>query len=51
MDTPANRKAMPNADPKTWINPQDVADLILSLVSDSSEQITGALIPVYPRNA
>ena len=51
MDTPANRKAMPDADPKTWINPQDVADLILSLVSDSSEQITGALIPVYPRNA
>jgi len=51
MDTPANRKAMPNADPKTWINPQDVADLILSLVSDSSGQITGALIPVYPRNA
>jgi NAD(P)-dependent dehydrogenase (short-subunit alcohol dehydrogenase family) len=51
MDTPANRTAMPNADPKTWINPQDVADLILSLVSDSSGQITAALIPVYPRNA
>ena len=51
MDTPANRKAMPNADPKTWINPQDVANLILSLVSDTTEQITGALIPVYPRNA
>ncbi len=27
MDTPANRKAMPDADPKTWINPQEVADL------------------------
>ena len=25
IDTPANRKDMPNADPRTWIDPAEIA--------------------------
>ena len=31
MDTPANRAAMPDADPSSWVKPQEVAEVILSL--------------------
>jgi NAD(P)-dependent dehydrogenase (short-subunit alcohol dehydrogenase family) len=50
MDTPANRSSMPNVDPKTWVQPNDVADAIFALVNDLSGQITGAMVPVYARN-
>lgn len=47
MDTPANRKAMPNEDFSKWIRPAAVADLILWLASDAGREINGAVIPVY----
>jgi len=47
MDTPANRAAMPNADPKAWVQPAQVAALLAHLASDAAAQITGAAIPVY----
>jgi NAD(P)-dependent dehydrogenase (short-subunit alcohol dehydrogenase family) len=50
MDTPGNRAAMPKADRKTWVSPQDVADAIFALANDSSGQLTGALVPVSSRN-
>jgi NAD(P)-dependent dehydrogenase (short-subunit alcohol dehydrogenase family) len=46
MDTPANRAAMPDADPSTWVPPADVAKVALLLASDAGAQINGALIPV-----
>jgi NAD(P)-dependent dehydrogenase (short-subunit alcohol dehydrogenase family) len=47
MDTPANRLAMPNADFSKWVQPSNVASLVLWLASDAAKEITGAAIPVY----
>ena len=47
IDTVANRKAMPDADFATWQEPQDIAQAILFLSSDSAKTIHGAAIPVY----
>jgi NAD(P)-dependent dehydrogenase (short-subunit alcohol dehydrogenase family) len=49
MDTPANRAAMPNADPKQWVNPAAVANVIHWLASDEASQTNGAAIPVSGR--
>jgi NAD(P)-dependent dehydrogenase (short-subunit alcohol dehydrogenase family) len=50
MDTPMNRKAMPGADTARWIQPEQVAHLLVSLASDDLSQVTGAAIPVYGRD-
>jgi NAD(P)-dependent dehydrogenase (short-subunit alcohol dehydrogenase family) len=47
IDTPANRKAMPNADFSRWPKPEDIARVILFLSSDDAAVIHGAAIPVY----
>lgn len=47
MDTPTNRKAMPNADISKWVRPTAVASLIAWLVSDAGKDVNGAVIPVY----
>jgi NAD(P)-dependent dehydrogenase (short-subunit alcohol dehydrogenase family) len=47
MDTPANRKAMPNADFSKWVRPASVASLIKWLASDAGKDVSGAVIPVY----
>ena len=49
IDTPANRASMPKADFSKWVRPQELADVILFLVSDAASAITGALIPVAGR--
>jgi NAD(P)-dependent dehydrogenase (short-subunit alcohol dehydrogenase family) len=49
MDTPANRTAMPEADFSTWVQPKNVASLVLWLAGNSAKEITGAAIPVYGR--
>ena len=50
IDTPANRKAMPNADFSKWIQPRVVVNLILSLTADPASKITGSAIPVGGSN-
>lgn len=45
IDTPTNRKDMPDADPKGWVTPQGIANLMLFLASPASAAVTGALIP------
>ncbi|HWR17973.1 MAG TPA: SDR family NAD(P)-dependent oxidoreductase [Terriglobales bacterium] len=47
MDTPANRAAMPKADPSKWVKPADVAKIVLTLAGDAGAQINGAVIPVF----
>lgn len=47
MDTPANRAAMPQADPSRWVQPDEVAKLVLLLAGDEGAQLNGAAIPVY----
>jgi len=47
MNTQANRKASPDADPSRWVQTERVASLAAFLVSDAGAEITGAAIPVY----
>jgi NAD(P)-dependent dehydrogenase (short-subunit alcohol dehydrogenase family) len=49
IDTPANRKDMPDADFSRWVRPEQIADVILFLLSDKAQAVTGALIPVAGR--
>jgi NAD(P)-dependent dehydrogenase (short-subunit alcohol dehydrogenase family) len=46
MDTPANRKAMPSADFRKWLDPARVADLALWLADEGAAHVTGASIPI-----
>ncbi|HZZ90727.1 MAG TPA: SDR family NAD(P)-dependent oxidoreductase [Caulobacteraceae bacterium] len=46
IDTPTNRRDMPKADFSTWVQPDDIAKVIVFLLSDRSAAITGASIPV-----
>jgi NAD(P)-dependent dehydrogenase (short-subunit alcohol dehydrogenase family) len=47
MDTPGNRAAMPKADFSKWVDPAQIASLIVHLASDHASQVNGAVIPVY----
>jgi NAD(P)-dependent dehydrogenase (short-subunit alcohol dehydrogenase family) len=47
IDTPANRNAMPNADRSKWVQPANIADLILWLAGDAGKDVNGAVMPVY----
>ena len=46
IDTPENRKAMPDADPKRWVAPENLAQVIVFLASDAARAIHGAALPV-----
>jgi NAD(P)-dependent dehydrogenase (short-subunit alcohol dehydrogenase family) len=46
IDTPENRTAMPDADPKRWVEPQDLARVIHFLASDAARAVHGASLPV-----
>jgi NAD(P)-dependent dehydrogenase (short-subunit alcohol dehydrogenase family) len=46
MDTPGNRKAMPNADPSKWVATQDVAELALWLTDERAAHTTGTVFPI-----
>jgi NAD(P)-dependent dehydrogenase (short-subunit alcohol dehydrogenase family) len=47
IDTPENRRAMPNAAHEKWVPPTAIAGVILFLASDAASAIHGASIPVY----
>lgn len=49
IDTEANRASMPKADFSKWVQPQELAEVILFLASDAASAVTGALIPVSGR--
>jgi NAD(P)-dependent dehydrogenase (short-subunit alcohol dehydrogenase family) len=46
IDTPENRAAMPDADPRRWVAPADLANVIAFLASDAACAIHGAALPV-----
>ena len=49
LDTPANRRAMPDADPSRWVTTDSAAAVIAFLLSDDARDVSGAAIPVYGR--
>lgn len=49
IDTPQNRKDMPDADFTRWVQAREIAALIAFLLSADAQAITGALIPVNGR--
>ncbi len=51
IDTPANRKAMPNADFAKWVQPASIASLIVWLAGEAGKDVNGAVIPVYGSEA
>jgi NAD(P)-dependent dehydrogenase (short-subunit alcohol dehydrogenase family) len=51
MDTAANRAADPQADISKWVDPGQVAAMLVHLASDDAAQVTGAVIPVYGRDS
>jgi NAD(P)-dependent dehydrogenase (short-subunit alcohol dehydrogenase family) len=46
MDTPANRRAMPDADRSGWVSTADVASVVAFLLSDRAAAVTGASLTV-----
>jgi NAD(P)-dependent dehydrogenase (short-subunit alcohol dehydrogenase family) len=46
LDTPQNRADMPQADPRRWVAPADLAQVIVFLASDAARAIHGAALPV-----
>ncbi len=50
IDTPANRSAQPDADHTWWTAPEAIARAIRFLVTEDSEAVTGAAVPVYGRS-
>jgi NAD(P)-dependent dehydrogenase (short-subunit alcohol dehydrogenase family) len=49
IDTPANRRAMPDADHGKWVAPEQIAAVIVHLCSDDATVVSGAHVPVYGR--
>ncbi len=49
IDTEANRRSIPRADHSRWVAPDDIARVVLFLVSEEARIINGAAIPVYGR--
>jgi NAD(P)-dependent dehydrogenase (short-subunit alcohol dehydrogenase family) len=49
IDTPANRRAMPDTDPERWVSTESLAGVVEFLLSDAARDISGAAIPVYGR--
>jgi NAD(P)-dependent dehydrogenase (short-subunit alcohol dehydrogenase family) len=46
LDTPENRIAMPEADPKRWVSPAALAQVIVFMASEEASAIHGAALPV-----
>jgi NAD(P)-dependent dehydrogenase (short-subunit alcohol dehydrogenase family) len=49
IDTPANRRSMPDADHGRWVAPEQIAAVVRFLCEDGSGIVSGAHVPVYGR--
>ena len=47
IDTPVNREAMPKADPAKWVKPQQLADIMKFICSDTAEVLRETVLKVY----
>ncbi len=44
IDTPANRKAMPDADTSTWLKPVEIARVVAFLTSEAGRIVNGSVL-------
>ena len=49
IDTPANRRSMPDADHGRWVAPEEIAAVVRFLCEDGAGVVSGAHVPVYGR--
>ena len=42
-----NREMMPDSDHSKWVDPAEIADVVLFLCSDGAGVTSGAAVPVY----
>lgn len=47
IDTPVNRKDMPDADPATWVRPQQIADLLEFICSGKGDALREPVYKIY----
>jgi len=47
IDTPMNREMMPDSDHSKWVDPADIADVVMFLCSGEAGVTSGAAVPVY----
>jgi NAD(P)-dependent dehydrogenase (short-subunit alcohol dehydrogenase family) len=47
IDTPTNRKSMPDADPSNWVKPEDIAELIDFVVFGPGKMLRESVLKVY----
>jgi NAD(P)-dependent dehydrogenase (short-subunit alcohol dehydrogenase family) len=47
IDTPANRKAMPDADFNKWVKPEDIAEAMIYLCSDVAKPLSNPVLKMY----
>ena len=49
LDTPQNRRDMPDADPARWVSPAELVAVVLFLLSPAASAVNGALLAVPGR--
>jgi len=47
IDTPMNREMMDESKADQWVDPADIAEVVLFLCSDAADVTSGAAVPVY----
>lgn len=47
IDTPQNRKSMPDKDPDDWVKPSQIAELMEMVVSDTGTPLRESVLKVY----
>lgn len=50
IDTPANREAMPKADFSAWVQPDEIADAMMFIVSDKGRSLRESVLKIYGRS-
>jgi hypothetical protein len=47
IDTPLNRKNMPEADPNSWVKAEDLAEVLEFVCSDKATPLRETVLKVY----
>ena len=47
LDTPLNRKSMPDANPANWVKPSEIAEILEFLISDKSGALLETVLKIY----